>query len=49
MTVTIPFKDVRWSALLLVTNASTVLTNQTTWLCMKDLGYPTTTPQPPSG
>jgi Flp pilus assembly protein TadG len=49
VTITIPYKDVRWIASSLVTNASTVLTGQATWSSLKDVAYPTATPQPPQG
>jgi Flp pilus assembly protein TadG len=49
VTVSIPFSDVRWINLPLVTNASTVITSQAIWACMVDLAYPSTTPQPPTG
>lgn len=40
-TITIPFKDVRWSAALLVTNASTILTARSTWFSENGSAYPT--------
>jgi Flp pilus assembly protein TadG len=49
VTVTVPFSDVRWINLPLVTTSSTVLSAQATWVSLKDLAYPTTTPQPPTG
>jgi Flp pilus assembly protein TadG len=41
VTVSIPFKDVRWSTLTLVTSPSTQLTASSTWLSVKDQAYPT--------
>jgi len=49
ITVSIPFKDVRWSTLKLVTDDTTLVTSQATWVSLVDVGYPTTTPQPPQG
>jgi Flp pilus assembly protein TadG len=49
VSIAVPFKDVRWINLPLVTNNSTVITTQVTWICLKDVAYPTTTPQPPTG
>jgi Flp pilus assembly protein TadG len=40
ITVTVPFKDVRWVSLALVTNASTLVTGQTNWYSLKDKLYP---------
>ena len=40
VTVTIPFKDVRWSNAVLVTNASTNLTAQATWFSANGQVYP---------
>jgi Flp pilus assembly protein TadG len=45
--VTIPFRDVRWINLPLVTNNNTLIYAQVTWSCMKDLAY--TVPAPPPG
>lgn len=39
--VTIPFKDVRWSGSLLVTNASTILTASANWFSENGSAYPT--------
>jgi Flp pilus assembly protein TadG len=39
--ITIPFKDVRWSASLLTTNASTILTATATWYSENGSAYPT--------
>lgn len=49
VTVSVPFADVRWINLQLVTTAATVLTAQATWVSLKDIAYPTTTPEPPTG
>jgi Flp pilus assembly protein TadG len=49
VTVTVPFADVRWINLSLVTTATSVLSGQATWVSLKDLAYPTATPQPPTG
>lgn len=49
VTVTIPYSKVAWTSLTLVTNSSTVLSNQVTWVMLTDQAYPTTTPQPPQG
>lgn len=49
VTVTIPYNKVAWTTLTLVTNSSTVLSNQVTWVMLTDQAYPTTTPQPPQG
>jgi hypothetical protein len=49
VTVNIPFSSVQWINLHLVTNGSTVLTSQATWVCLVDAAYPSTTPQPPTG
>jgi Flp pilus assembly protein TadG len=45
--VTIPFKDVRWSASLLVTNASTILTASSNWFSENGAAYPTSITVPP--
>jgi Flp pilus assembly protein TadG len=47
--VTVPYPSVSWTTLSLVTNASTILTSQATWVSLVDLPYPITTPQPPTG
>jgi Flp pilus assembly protein TadG len=47
VTVTIPFSDVRWIALNLVTTASTQMTGQAVWSCLKDTPYPTVSYPPP--
>ena len=49
VTITVPFKDVRWIKLPLITNDATVLSGQVTWVTMTDAAYPTTLPQPPQG
>ncbi len=41
VTVTIPFKDVRWSAALLVTSNSTNLTATANWFSANGSAYPT--------
>jgi Flp pilus assembly protein TadG len=46
--VTIPFKDIRWLKLPLVTDDTTLLTGQATWLSAKDQAYPSTI-NPPLG
>jgi Flp pilus assembly protein TadG len=47
VTVTVPFKDVRWTTLRLVTDASTNLKAQATWSSMKDRSFEI--PSPPTG
>jgi hypothetical protein len=47
--VTIPFSAVRWVNLPLIINASTQVSAQVTWSCLRDSAYPTSTPQPPTG
>ncbi len=37
---TLPFKDVRWAAAILVTNSSTVLTSSATWYSANAQSYP---------
>jgi len=49
VTITVPFKDVRWINLPLITNDTTMLSGQVTWITMTDAAYPTTLPQPPQG
>jgi Flp pilus assembly protein TadG len=46
ITVAIPFKDVRWVSLPLVTSTSTQIVAQSTWYSMADLAYPA--PAPPA-
>jgi Flp pilus assembly protein TadG len=48
VTVSIPYRDVRWIALPMITNA-TMLQAESTWLSLKNLPYPTAVPQPPTG
>jgi Flp pilus assembly protein TadG len=48
ITVTIPFQDVRWSLLSLVTSPTTTLTAQSVWITMVDKPYPIP-PEPPVG
>ncbi|APW59332.1 TadE/TadG family type IV pilus assembly protein [Paludisphaera borealis] len=48
VTVTIPYQDVRWINLPMITNA-TLLRAESMWLSLKNLPYPTTVPQPPTG
>ena len=47
VTVTIPFKDVRWSSAVLVTNAGTTLTAQANWFSENSQAYPSTITVPP--
>jgi hypothetical protein len=47
VTVTIPFKDVRWSTLTLVTTTSSTLMGQATWFSVKDQTFPTSVSAPP--
>jgi Flp pilus assembly protein TadG len=49
VTITMPFGDVRWINLPIVTNDPTTLSVSVVWVCLKDVAYPTTTPQPPTG
>jgi Flp pilus assembly protein TadG len=46
--VQIPFSDVRWSVLSLITTSSTTLTSTVTFYSMVDKGYPSP-PEPPAG
>jgi Flp pilus assembly protein TadG len=46
VSVSIPFKDVRWSTLVLVTSPSTTVSAQSVWISTKDQVYPTTTTSP---
>jgi Flp pilus assembly protein TadG len=48
VTVSVPYSDVQWSFLALVTNPSTQLYAQVTWITMVDAAYPTP-PEPPVG
>jgi hypothetical protein len=45
--VTIPFKDVRWIGLNLVTNTNTMLNGQAVWCSLKDVPYPSVGYPPP--
>jgi len=45
--VSIPFKDVRWIALYLVTNNNTSITAQADWYSTKNQSYPVTVTSPP--
>jgi Flp pilus assembly protein TadG len=44
--VSIPFKDVRWSTLVLVTSPTTKVSAQSVWISAKDQVYPTSTTSP---
>jgi Flp pilus assembly protein TadG len=46
VSVSIPFKDVRWSTLTLVTSPTTQVSAQSVWLSVKDQNYPTVTTSP---
>jgi Flp pilus assembly protein TadG len=46
ITVTVPFRDVRWVSLGLITNSSTLVTGQANWYSLKDKTYPAP-PVPP--
>jgi Flp pilus assembly protein TadG len=46
VTVSIPFKDVAWSSLRLVTTPTTQLTAQVLWNSLRDQGYPTSISAP---
>jgi Flp pilus assembly protein TadG len=46
--VSIPYADVRWTALPEITGA-TNLQAQATWVSLKDFPFPTSAPQPPTG
>ena len=46
--VKIPYADVRWINLPMLTSAST-LKGQATWLSLKNFPFPTSPPQPPTG
>ena len=41
--------DTTGATLKLVTDDTTLVTSQATWVSLVDVGYPTTTPQPPQG
>src|SRR5262249_41559216 len=47
VSVTIPFKDVRWIGLNLVTNTGTMLNGQAVWCSLKDVPYPAVDYPPP--
>lgn len=49
VTVTVPYSAVAWTSLTFVTNSSTQVTGQATWVSCVDVAYPSTTPQPPTG
>ena len=46
--VSIPYQDVRWIALPLITGAQN-LQAQSTWVSLKNFPFPTTPPVPPTG
>jgi Flp pilus assembly protein TadG len=48
VTVQIPFQDVKWSLLNLITNSSTTMNATVIWYTMVDKPYPTP-PEPPPG
>jgi Flp pilus assembly protein TadG len=48
VTVTMPFRDVRWSAATLVTSSASQLTSRVTWRSAKARPYPTSI-TPPAG
>jgi Flp pilus assembly protein TadG len=47
VTVTIPWQDVQWINLSLVTNSATLLSGNANWASVKDRAYPA--PTPPAG
>ncbi|HEV3143823.1 MAG TPA: TadE family protein [Gemmataceae bacterium] len=47
VTVSIPFKDVRWIALYLVTNNNTKITAQSDWYSTRNQSFPTNVTSPP--
>ncbi len=47
VTVTMPFNDVRWTTLSLVTNSGTQLNAVAIWSSLKDIPYPTVSYPPP--
>jgi Flp pilus assembly protein TadG len=49
VTISMPFGDVRWINLRIVTDDPTTLSISVVWVSLKDVAYPTTTPQPPTG
>jgi Flp pilus assembly protein TadG len=46
VTVSVPFQDVRWITLRLVTTASTQLSASATWVSLKDQSYPSSVTAP---
>jgi Flp pilus assembly protein TadG len=46
VTVTIPFNDVHWVALYLITNPASTLFGEATWVSTRDQPYPTTVTAP---
>jgi len=46
--VSIPYEDVRWINLPMLTSATTI-TGKATWVSLKNFPFPTTPPQPPTG
>ena len=46
ITVSIPYSDVRWTTLTLITNSSTKLNATVTWFSLEDQTYPTTVTSP---
>jgi hypothetical protein len=48
ISLSIPYADVRWIDLPMVTGA-TNLQAQSTWVSLKNFPFPTTAPQPPTG
>ena len=48
VTISIPYQDVRWINLPMITGA-TLLQAESTWLSLKNLPYPMTVPEPPKG
>jgi Flp pilus assembly protein TadG len=48
ITVTIPFNDVRWIALNLITSSTTQLTGSAIWSSLKDRTYPNSVTSPPA-
>jgi hypothetical protein len=49
VTVTVPFRDVRWLNLKLVTDEASVLSSQVSWVCLKDYIINASPPAPPTG
>lgn len=47
VSITMPFNDVRWTTLSLVTNASTQLNATAIWSSLKDVPYPSVSYPPP--